>query len=288
MFFRLGMNRNAVPFDDRLAAQAFLLSDNISIKRESLSGSVNTEFGDVVIPNIFEHTYHSFTSPRSRLEEVFDAFDPQEEPCMTAADGSFRLGPFPPGPYFVELHLDGEPTLHLRPAIEVVAGETRDLGVLRFGAGGRIRARVLDLSGAVLSPDWVDVLSLDGSISYAGERDDGAFLSEELAPGAYLVRAKCLIEEVRVETGAVAAIDLRMRPGGTLRLVAVLADGSPGSAICSVEDAKGRLLGSYGSNGTPYLAAGDYRVVAADSRGRRADAPVRMGHEDQTVILVLE
>jgi hypothetical protein len=68
----------------------------------------------------------------------------------------------------------------------------------------------------------------------------------------------------------------------------VLRDGSPCTALCRIEDPKGRGLGTWASGGTPYLAEGDYRVLATDSRGRRAEAPVRMGREDQTVVLVLE
>ena len=59
--------------------------------------------------------------------------------ARTAADGTFRLGPLAPGEYFMELHLDGEPTLHL-DGFDVRTGETNDLGAVYTPGAGDIVA----------------------------------------------------------------------------------------------------------------------------------------------------
>ena len=209
-------------------------------------------------------------------------------------DGSFRLGPLPPGAYFVEVHLDGEPTLHIRPAIEIVANETLDLGVIRFTLGGRIQASVIDIAGGVLPQEQVEVLSPDGSVAFVfSEKEDGVFVTEELTPGAYLVRAQArgLLEDVHVPQGGLVTVELRVRAGGRLRVLATQADGQRVAAVTRIEDAQGRVLHDgprRDLDDWDFLAEGEWRVIAVDERGRRAEAKIRMGREDQTIVLVLE
>jgi protocatechuate 3,4-dioxygenase beta subunit len=215
----------------------------------------------------------------------------REVRARAAADGSFRAGPLPPGAYLVELHLDGEPTRHLRPEVQILADETLDLGVVRFPVGGKIRASVVGMAGGVLPSEDVEVLSLDGSIRFAGEKDGPTFLSEELGPGTYLVRARWrgLVEEVSLAAGGIATVELRVRSGGKLTVLATQQDGQRVTVTFRVEDAKGRVLRDHATYyQPPFLAEGDWRVIAFDERGRRAEASVRMGQEDQTVVLVLE
>jgi hypothetical protein len=134
------------------------------------------------------------------------------------------------------------------------------------------------------------VRSLDGSITYAGDSDGDAFLSEELAPGSYLVCAPTwgLFEEVSVAGGAVVPVDLRRRPGGKLEVTTASANGRPTEAKLRVEDLKGRVLRDYDFVATVYLAEGDYRVMAIDDRGRRGESAVHVGREDLQLVLVLE
>ncbi len=70
-------------------------------------------------------------------------------------DGSFRIGPLPPGGYALSLLSRELPAIRV-PPINLSAGEERDLGVLRFEAAGRLIVRLaapsgFDLSHAVLS-----------------------------------------------------------------------------------------------------------------------------------------
>lgn len=204
-------------------------------------------------------------------------------------DGSFRVGPLQAGRYAVELHLDGEPTLHLDPAIDLRPGEARDLGTIRFPVGGRIRGRVLDESGNPLPDADVQVWSSDGFITYAGRRQEGAYVSEELAPGRYLVTGGMpgIIEEVALVAGDVAPVDLRLRGGGTLLMMAVLADGRGTDALFQIDDVSGRLVSHYGHGTRVLHASGDYRITARDDRDRRGEATARIGRNDGIVEVVL-
>jgi hypothetical protein len=214
----------------------------------------------------------------------------REVRARAAADGSFRVGPLPPGSYLVEIHLDGEPTFHHRPAIEILAGETVDLGAVRFPVGGRIRATLIDMAGGVLPDEVIEVLSFDASITFAGERDGAVFVSEELTPGSYLVRAEArgLVEEMAVGAGGLVNAELRVPAGGKLTILVTQADGRPVTATTRIEDVKGRVLRDYRYDSTAFLTEGEWRVLAVDERGRRGEAVVRMGLEDIEVVLVLE
>jgi protocatechuate 3,4-dioxygenase beta subunit len=202
----------------------------------------------------------------------------------TAADGSFRLGPLQPGRYDLELHVDGEPTLR-RLGIEVRAGETRDLGALAFAEGGRIRARLLNLDGEPTPNPYLWVVSLDMTIHYSVEKpEDGGILSEELAPGRYLVLggAGGLIEEVEVVAGRTTEVAVQMRTGSRLDLTLVLVDGRPPTEYSfRIEDTKGRRI-YYGDRGAGeneiqfWLVAGTYTVHASDGHGRKAQETVRI------------
>lgn len=188
--------------------------------------------------------------------------------AKAAADGSFRLGPLPPGTYFLELHLDGEPTLHL-DGIAVGAEEVRDLGVLRFAAGGRIRARVV---GDGEGDAETLVRSLAGEITYSVRPDGDAVLSEELVPGRYLVSGGMagILEEAEVRAGETTSVDLKLRGGGLLEAVALDAAGSSVGATFVVRDAHGRhVAGDYGPPFLVRLASGSYTVTATAANGAR-------------------
>ncbi|MCK6459223.1 MAG: carboxypeptidase-like regulatory domain-containing protein, partial [Planctomycetes bacterium] len=188
--------------------------------------------------------------------------------AKAGADGSFRLGPLPQGTYFLELHLDGEPTLHL-DGIAVGGAEARDLGVLRFVAGGRIRARVVgDGEGGVETV----VRSLAGEITYSVRPDGDAVLSEELVPGRYLVSGGMagILEEVDVRAGETTSVDLKLRGGGLLEAVALDPSGSAVGANFGVRDGHGRwVAGDYGPPFLVRLASGRYTITATDANGAR-------------------
>lgn len=200
----------------------------------------------------------------------------------TGADGSFRLGPLDPGRYDLELHADGEPTLR-RLGVEVRASETHDLGTVAFAAGGRIRARLLNLQGEPTPSAYLWVVSPDMSIHYSVEKpQDGGILSEELATGRYLVLggAGGLIEEVEVVAGQTTEVEVQMRTGSRLDLTLVLPDGrSPTEFSFRIEDTQGRKIydGDRGAGENEiqfWLVTGTYTVHCVDGHGRKAQETV--------------
>jgi len=211
------------------------------------------------------------------------------------ADGAFRLGPLAPGRYFLELHLDGEPTLH-RPGIEIRSGETNDLGTVRFPRGGPIHVRVTGPDGALVTNSYAWVTSLDQSIYYTvTPRDDGTFLSEELAPGRYVAGggAPGLSREVEVREGETAEVDLKIGGGSRLVATLLLADGSaPREVSFAILDAAGRKAGAgtldTGKNVLEvWLVAGTYTVRCTDGYGHAAEQQVTIPEQAEEVPLEL-
>jgi hypothetical protein len=193
--------------------------------------------------------------------------------ARAAADGSFRLGPLPAGRYFLELHLDGEPTLHL-DGIEIRTDETRELGVLRFSTGGRIRVRVVDAAGEpAFSEEEPLVRSLDATVTFVVREEGDALVSEELVPGRYLVSGGMdgIVEEAEVRAGETTDVALRLRGGGLLEVVALDSSGSFTSATFEIRDARGHRVTLDGpeSRLIERLASGTYTVTATDGNGAR-------------------
>jgi protocatechuate 3,4-dioxygenase beta subunit len=202
----------------------------------------------------------------------------------TAADGSFRLGPLAPGRYDLELHLDGEPTLRLL-AVGIRPGEAKNLGALAFPEGGRIRARLLDLKGEPTPSPYLWVTSTDMSVYYTVEKpEDGGILSEELAPGRYLVAggAGGLFQEVDVTAGQTTQVELQMRTGSRLDVTLLLEDGRPPAEFSfRIEDAKERSV-YYGDRGAGenelkfWLVTGTYTVHCTDGHERKAEETIEI------------
>ncbi|MHC4578847.1 MAG: carboxypeptidase regulatory-like domain-containing protein [Planctomycetota bacterium] len=199
--------------------------------------------------------------------------------ALAGADGSFRFGPLAPGAYRLEIHRDGQPTLHEDVAIP--SGRTQDLGTVRFPTGGRIRARVFGSNGQPFPESRVSVASLDQSVYFTSKlADDGSALSEALAPGRYLVffGASGLVEEVGVAAGETTEVELHLRAGSRLVLTITLADGSaPRYLSYRFEDQAGRRVFygdlSEGENEVKvWLVEGTYTIHCSDRRGREAEA----------------
>jgi hypothetical protein len=196
-----------------------------------------------------------------------------------AADGTFRLGPLGPGRHQLEVHVDGQPTLHL--GVDIEPDETHEFGVLKFPAGGRVRARIVGADGVPVHRSYVVVASLDQRIQYSVEPDtDGFYVSEYLAPGRYLVYggALGLSREVDVRESETTQVELKQPPMGKLAVTFVRADGTaPRELSYEVRDDAGRRV-VYGALdvGTNRLdvtlAAGRYTVTGTDERGRKAEA----------------
>jgi hypothetical protein len=216
----------------------------------------------------------------------------REVRARAAADGTFRLGPLPAGAYFLELHLDGEPTLHL-DGIEVGADGTRDLGVLRFAAGGRIRARVVQPARQEGPADEETLVrSLDAAITHVVRPDGDSVVSEELAPGRYLVSGGMagILVEAEVRAGETTEVELKLRGGGLLEAVALDANGSRAWATFEITDARGhRVPVDEGPESVLLvrLASGSYTVTAADAGIGRDSRQVQIPADGSRVHLAL-
>ena len=91
-------------------------------------------------------------------------------------EGAFEFVGITPATYTVEVHLDGEPTVFVGKIV-VEEGATRDLGALRLPLPNRIEIR----AGARPTVSA-------GSVRFnLREQADGVWITEDLAPGPYLV-----------------------------------------------------------------------------------------------------
>jgi len=185
------------------------------------------------------------------------------------AQGAFRFDTVAPGSYRVEIHRDGDPTLHLA---DVEVRDAMDLGALRYPAPARVRCRVVpDLGGHTLH-----LRSHDGAITYVLHPPvDGEFISEDLQAGRYLLLLgeTGLLHEVAVLEGREEAVTLARAE--TVR-VTVLLDGEQAVTV-ALSDREGRplrptRLEQLAEGRLAFdLVAGRYLLRVRDARGRTGE-----------------
>ncbi len=216
----------------------------------------------------------------------------------TVANGKFRIGPVKPGLYTIEIHRDGESTIH-RSGIVVGEGAETDLGAQQFATPGRVHARFLRADKTpYVSALHVSVTSLDQDIRYSVKQNgDGTALSETLSPGRYLVSgaAPGLFEEVEVVSGKTTEVEVVVRNGQGLRATFQRADGSASRELrYRILDEKGRLalrghLDNHDNSVSVWLVSGLYRILAEDGEGRSAESKItiKAGGEAEQITVTL-
>jgi RNA polymerase sigma-70 factor (ECF subfamily) len=182
------------------------------------------------------------------LRVVSPLFPWQGEVATAAADGSFALGPLPPGRYAAEVLRDDKPPYRLA-RIEVPSASDLDLGDVVLAAEVRVRASPAD--GNTVPDDVRLELVRDDGRHYDFERGDGGELVSEAVPaGRYTLRGSGRTHFVATEPIVVGASDVavtfRCAVAPTLRIEIPLLDDERAQA---------------GWSGTIVLRAGNDEVV---------------------------
>jgi RNA polymerase sigma-70 factor (ECF subfamily) len=143
------------------------------------------------------------------------------------ADGTFALGPFPPGRLAIVVQREGKPDYRLG-RIEIPIEGDRDLGNVVLAPERRVRASPAERA-AVPNDVRLELVREDGSDSYDVDRDSsGTFMSDEVPPGRYLLRGSgrthC-VGAVPVTVGATdVEVTFRCEVAPTLRIEIPLTD----------------------------------------------------------------
>jgi RNA polymerase sigma factor (sigma-70 family) len=167
-------------------------------------------------------------------------------PAETAADGSFRIGPFDEGEVAIRASVPDVPGLFTtdpRPDskwLRLSAGEERTGVVLILDpATGSISGRVLDDQGAALAGVMVFVLTEQDGIAVAQDSPraaavvsaaDGSFTVERLRRGKYTLRAShpdLASTEQRHLAPGTREVTLQLRKAASIGGVVVSRDGRP-------------------------------------------------------------
>ena len=180
--------------------------------------------------------------------------------------GAFEVLELEPGTYRLEVHRDGNPTLHLRD-IEV-GPDGLDLGVLRLPPPAFIW--VLD------GGDEVAVYSIDQRIRYNVRKG----CSEELNAGRYLLFAGSPGQVIEIELleGQTQSLMIAPKPIGRAALEFLRNDSGPaGDIVLTVLDTKDRRVFEAGlevgeTTSAIELIEGGYLLRAIDSQGREGRA----------------
>ena len=148
--------------------------------------------------------------------------------CATGADGAFKLGPFPPGPWSVYLQPQRYPTLSV-PAHDLAAGTTWDTGALRLVDGG---IALIQVTGVPAGGD-VSFTIRDGTRRPHGAAwiGDHRLQTWVLAPGDYKIVIACdgcaqRALPFAIRAGEETRMDARLEPGIRQRFECVRADGA--------------------------------------------------------------
>lgn len=215
------------------------------------------------------------------------------------ADGSFDLGPYPPGTLSLWVRSTGFPGLLLGPR-ELQPGETWDCGEIVLRPGGTLLvsvsrdARIERLEpqlGVREGPSWRGRLHADGQ----------GWRSDALAPGAYRlsVQGKGIaagLVPFEIRSGETEELQLTLAPGSPVKVRVEGAAGEPRRhPVIRIRDAHGATLveqelWSQESGVCALdlaLAPGQYRVEASSAE-QRAEADLIVAPEGGPAELVLE
>jgi hypothetical protein len=131
-------------------------------------------------------------------------------------DGSFRIGPLPPGRHQFDILLGEHPPI--RRGCELGTNESADLGTIQVHRGGRVEARLRKPDGAPC-PCAVRIMNEAADLDIESKCSPEGIVSSQLAqPGDYFIlvwhpRLAASCQPVRIEEGQTASADLTIREG---------------------------------------------------------------------------
>jgi hypothetical protein len=152
--------------------------------------------------------------------------------AKTDADGRFRVGPIPPGPYRIDF-LRGNRSCKTVGPLEIAVDEERDLGTVRLELPGRLELVLHRANGTAFKPGaGVYLLDEAGYVSTADTRDGAKFVCSSLLPGTY--RLECTDESsatemrpIEIRAGECTRMELTLSAGVLREIQFVIEDGGP-------------------------------------------------------------
>jgi hypothetical protein len=228
-------------------------------------------------------------------ERVWKTFD------VSGASGEFRIDSIPAGTVDLTVRVAEHPTERL-DALAVAAGETTDVGEVRFSVSGRVRGTIAGVADERLETLELSVSGSDGTGTV--QRFQREFESSPLAPGEYSLALRgdfieTTWETVVIEPGSEVTLELTTRPAGMRRVRFSKPDGAaaPKWIGCTVFDAAGKFTWSGGAHrledgsfeARVSAAPGSYTVSAKTNNELQGEAQVVIeGFEDVAEAVQLE
>ncbi|MBK8097202.1 MAG: sigma-70 family RNA polymerase sigma factor [Planctomycetes bacterium] len=213
------------------------------------------------------------------------------------ATGTFRYGPYPPGEYTLHFRADGFPPVSV-PYRAVAAGETWNLGELRFTRGGRVAISIVGPGGMLPDDLSVTLLEPAGRARARVDLKDGTVVSDLLPPGSYFAQLThptltAARQQFEIVAGAQAQVALHATGGvpTTIRLNEALV--GIGAAVATISNSTGRTIATCsiwnsrsGFTTTLALPAGEYRL-SVDQRQRSGVANLTVAEPSSAVDVTL-
>lgn len=199
------------------------------------------------------------------------------------ADGSFELGPYPPGTWRLSVRSQEFPGVLLGPR-ELLPGETWACGEIVLRPGGTLRVGASrDPATGRAAPE----LAVRQGASRRGElhAEGDEWRSDPLAPGTYQLAVRgagiaAMLVPFEIRPGETSALAVRLTPGHPARIRVDGADRGQHTLV-RIEDSSGAMVveeelrslegGAFGVDLS--LAPSTYRVEVSRA-GQRAEAPL--------------
>lgn len=218
-----------------------------------------------------------------REERIWKTFD------VSGASGEFLIDGIPAGTVDLTVHAAEHPTERLTE-VAVEAGETTDVGEIRFAVSGRVSGTIAGVADETLGSLELSVSGPDGGGTV--QRFQREFESSALAPGRYRLSlsgdfVETVWRSVVISGGSDLIVELATQPAGMRRVRFDWPEGvsAPKWIGCTVTDLQGRFTWSGGAKRT----GGDLfeaRISAAPGR-YTISAKTNNGLEGQTAFEII-
>jgi len=198
---------------------------------------------------------------------------------LAKEDGSFRAGPYPPGPWGLKVSHDGFASF-LAKERELSAKAVWDLGTIRLARGEILEVEFQYPGEPPHATPWFSVRGLDSGIREYCKVEGNRGHTAPLAPGRYEVSVEGTYAPVKLTTDVIAGaknkLAIALQPGVTF---AVRVNGIDVDLIQTIEfrDASGAVAFERNARWrTPTvtmmvcLGPGHYQLTASDPKGRKA------------------